>query len=153
MRNSLLIALLLVAALMGATAGRSEDTTNGWITWELTSEGGKADHVAGWELAFHSDGRVSTSWMGPMYASEAGDELATLEVLEAIGSYRRADETIVFTNADVGDGWLWRWQKVTCRVTETSTELVLSNCLGTDRPDWADQDPAQPADMTFKRAP
>ncbi len=154
MMRSPSIALVFLSCL-GPSSVLAQDTAGDreWTSWRLTAVAGATDHVAGWQLAFHPDGRASTSWVGPMYESEAGDELATLEGLEGIGTYEKTDDKVVFRNDDISDGWLWRWNTVTCAIKETATDLSLTRCHGAGRPDWANEDPAPPEDMTFVRLP
>jgi hypothetical protein len=152
MNYSSLIALTLLVGASGACAEDAAESRQ-WTSWQLVSVAGTTEHVEGWQLAFHPDGRVSTSWVGPMYESEAGNEFVTLEGLEAIGAYERVGKNIIFANDDFEDGWLWRWRTVTCELSETPMDLALTHCSGAGRPEWADVDPAQPEDMTFVRLP
>ncbi len=148
------IALLLLPQLSAVAIRAQEAPINDeWTWWTLASVSGKTENVTGWQLAFHTNGRVSTSWVGPIYDWEAGEEFATLEGLEGIGSYETIENAIVFTNDDVSGGWLWNWRRVECELTETATDLALRNCVGTGRPEWTSEDPAKPPDMTFTRLP
>jgi hypothetical protein len=84
-----------------------------------------------------------------MYISEEGDPYATLEGLESLGTYTRTDSLISFRNDDFGDGWLWEWGEVTCRVAQSPSTLTLSHCVGRHRATWLKADPPQPPDMKF----
>lgn len=145
--------LLGITVLTFAAPALAGDTSvsDPWTSWELVSaEGWRDQHPVGWQISFHEDGRLSTSWLGPMYESEAASELATLEILEAIGEYVFAGGRVQFSNDD-SLGWLWEWRRVSCDFAESVNELRLTNCVGRDA--WSDEEaaPAQPGDMTFKK--
>jgi hypothetical protein len=129
--------------------------SEGWTNWELvyaeTWDNSDPEKLARWHLMMNEDGRVSTSWVGPMYDWEA-EGFATLEGLEAVGRYERDGTGITFTIEEVYDGWLWAFSKVTCAIAESETELRLTACTGYAPPPYA-VDAAQPGDMSFRRSP
>lgn len=141
--------ILALSAITLICCGAARAADDAWTSWSLSSRNGSSDGVEGWVLMLHPDGRVSSNWVGPMYDSEAGDPYVTLEGLESLGTYVRTGSQISFRNDDFGDGWLWEWGEVTCRIAQSASRLTLSGCIGHHRGTWLEADPLQPPDMEF----
>ena len=147
--NRIVLSLSLLILASGTVGAAEKAAPDGWTGWSLRSRGGSTDRVKGWTLMLHPDGRVSSSWVGPMYDAEADNPYVTIEGLETLGTYSRGDGSITFRNEDFSAGWLWQWAEVTCSITQTDSSLALYDCIGKHRGDGLDADPPQPPDMEF----
>jgi len=130
-----ILAFLMAAECVFAQSDRI--LQGGW--WRLVT----GDSFPEYDLVFEDNSELQSSYTGHMAP-------ASLEALIVEGSFEISGNSIVLRTDQAGEGWLWSWNRVTCRFTVSSEMLTLTGCVGDGQKNGINMLPGTMASASFR---